>query len=87
MTADSLGARESDRILPVVPMFHANAWGLAHAGVAVGADLIMPGPDLSGPAIADLVVEERVTVAAGVPTIYGQCLATDQQHRAIHGHA
>ena len=50
MTADSLGARESDRILPVVPMFHANAWGLAHAGVAAGADLIMPGPDLSGPA-------------------------------------
>ena len=74
MTADSLGARESDRILPVVPMFHANAWGLAHAGVAVGADLIMPGPDLSGRAIADLVVEERVTVAAGVPTIWMQVL-------------
>ena len=74
MTADSLGARESDRILPVVPMFHANAWGLAHAGVAVGADLIMPGPDLSGPAIANLVVEEKVTVAAGVPTIWMQVL-------------
>jgi fatty-acyl-CoA synthase len=74
MTADSLGARESDRILPVVPMFHANAWGLAHAGVACGADLIMPGPDLSGPAIADLVVEERVTIAAGVPTIWMQVL-------------
>ena len=54
MTADSLGAREADRILPVVPMFHANAWGLAHAGVAAGADLVMPGPDLSGTAIADL---------------------------------
>jgi fatty-acyl-CoA synthase len=74
MTADSLGARESDRILPVVPMFHANAWGLAHAGVATGADLIMPGADLSGKAIADLVVEERVTVAAGVPTIWMQVL-------------
>ncbi len=74
MMADSLGARESDRILPVVPMFHANAWGLAHAGVACGADLVMPGPDLSGPAIADLVVEERVTVAAGVPTIWMQVL-------------
>ena len=47
MTADSLGARETDRILPVVPMFHANAWGLAHAAVASGADLVMPGPDLS----------------------------------------
>ena len=74
LTADSLGARESDRILPVVPMFHANAWGLAHAGVACGADLIMPGPDLSGPAIADLVVEEKVTIAAGVPTIWMQVL-------------
>ena len=74
MTADSLGARESDVILPVVPMFHANAWGLAHAGVAPGATLVMPGPDLSGKAIADLVVEERVTVAAGVPTIWMQVL-------------
>jgi fatty-acyl-CoA synthase len=74
MTVDSLGARESDVMLPVVPMFHANAWGLAHAGVAAGSTLVMPGPDLSGPAIADLVVEERVTVAAGVPTIWMQVL-------------
>jgi len=61
MMADSVGVRESDVILPVVPMFHANAWGLAHAGVASGADLVMPGPDLSGKAIADLIVEEKVT--------------------------
>jgi fatty-acyl-CoA synthase len=74
MTVDSLGARECDVILPVVPMFHANAWGLAHAGVAAGSTLVMPGPDLSGKAIADLVVEERVTVAAGVPTIWMQVL-------------
>ena len=74
VAADSLGAREADRILPVVPMFHANAWGLAHAGVAVGADLVMPGSDLSGKAIADLVVEEKVTIAAGVPTIWMQVL-------------
>jgi fatty-acyl-CoA synthase len=74
MTADSLGVRESDRILPVVPMFHANAWGLAHAGVATGADLVMPGPDLSGPALAELIVSERISVAAGVPTIWMQVL-------------
>src|SRR5215213_8993440 len=74
LTADSLGARESDVILPVVPMFHANAWGLAHAGVASGASLVMPGADLSGPAIADLLVDERVSVAAGVPTIWMQVL-------------
>ncbi len=70
MTADSLGACESDTILPVVPMFHANSWGLAHAAVATGANLVMPGADLSGKAIADLIVNEKVTVAAGVPTIW-----------------
>ena len=70
MTVDSIGVRESDRILPVVPMFHANAWGLAQAAVGAGADLVMPGPDLSPKAIADLIVEEHVTVAAGVPTIW-----------------
>ncbi len=70
MTADSLGVSERDVILPVVPMFHANAWGLAHASVAAGAGLVMPGPDLSPPAIADLIETEGVTIAAGVPTIW-----------------
>ncbi|CAN5566188.1 long-chain fatty acid--CoA ligase [soil metagenome] len=70
MMADNLGARETDIILPVVPMFHANAWGLAHAGVACGASLVMPGPDLSPKAIAELIESEKVTVAAGVPTIW-----------------
>jgi fatty-acyl-CoA synthase len=74
MSADTFGICEADRILPVVPMFHANAWGLAHAGVGAGSDLVLPGADLSGPAIADLIVEERVTVAAGVPTIWMQTL-------------
>jgi fatty-acyl-CoA synthase len=70
MFADSIGVRESDVILPVVPMFHANAWGLAHSGVTVGATLVMPGRDLSPTAIADLIESERVTLAAGVPTIW-----------------
>jgi fatty-acyl-CoA synthase len=70
MLADAIGIRESDVVLPVVPMFHANAWGLAHAGVASGATLVMPGPDLTPPALAALIEEERVTVAAGVPTIW-----------------
>ncbi len=68
--ADAVGIRETDRILPVVPMFHANAWGLAHAGVATGATLVMPGPGMAPKPLADLIVEERVTVAAGVPTIW-----------------
>jgi fatty-acyl-CoA synthase len=70
MMADGLGVCERDTILPVVPMFHANSWGLAHACVASGADLVMPGSDLSGAAIANLIVDEKVTVAAGVPTIW-----------------
>jgi fatty-acyl-CoA synthase len=68
--ASALGPREEDRVLPVVPMFHANAWGLAHAAVGAGADLIMPGPDLSPKGIASLLESERVTIAAGVPTIW-----------------
>lgn len=70
MTADSLGASERDVILPVVPMFHANAWGLAHAAVATGAGLVMPGPNMVPKAIAEMIEVEKVTVAAGVPTIW-----------------
>ena len=70
MTADSLGANERDVILPVVPMFHANAWGLAHAAVASGASLVFPGPQMTPEAIASMIVDERATVAAGVPTIW-----------------
>ena len=70
MMTDTLGIHERDVILPVVPMFHANSWGLAHAGVATGATLVMPGADLSAPALATLIAEEGVTVAAGVPTIW-----------------
>src|SRR5581483_3263142 len=70
MVADGIGIRESDVVLPVVPMFHANAWGLGHAAVASGASLVMPGPDLSPRAIATLIEQQRVTVAAGVPTIW-----------------
>ena len=70
MLADTIGVTEADVILPVVPMFHANAWGLAHAAVASGAKLVNPGPDLSAPTLARLIEEERVTLAAGVPTIW-----------------
>ncbi|MET0727204.1 MAG: long-chain fatty acid--CoA ligase [Acidimicrobiales bacterium] len=70
MTAGGLGVQETDVVLPVVPMFHANAWGLAHAAVAAGADLVMPGPNMTPTAIADLIEQERVTIAAGVPSIW-----------------
>jgi len=70
MFADSFGLSEHDVVLPVVPQFHANAWGLAHAAAMAGASLVMPGPDLSPKAIAALIEEEGVTLAAGVPTIW-----------------
>jgi fatty-acyl-CoA synthase len=70
MLADSLGVNERDVILPVVPMFHANAWGLGQAGVMAGADFVLPGANMAPGAIADLIEDEGVTLAAGVPTIW-----------------
>jgi fatty-acyl-CoA synthase len=70
MLADALGVHESDVIMPVVPMFHANAWGLAHAAVMAGATLAFPGAQMTPQAIADLMETEKVTLAAGVPTIW-----------------
>ncbi|MDG2112199.1 MAG: long-chain fatty acid--CoA ligase [Actinomycetota bacterium] len=70
MTNDGLGIHEADVILPVVPMFHVNSWGLCHAAVASGAKLVQPGPNLQPKPLADLIETERVTVAAGVPTIW-----------------
>ena len=59
-----------DCVLPQVPMFHANAWGLPHAAVAVGAKLVMYAGAFDAAAFADLLVGERVTVGAGVPTVW-----------------
>ncbi|MGY9073202.1 MAG: long-chain fatty acid--CoA ligase [Acidimicrobiales bacterium] len=70
MTNDGLGVHEADVILPVVPMFHANSWGLSHAAVAAGAKLVNPGPNLQPKPLAELIESERVTIAAGVPTIW-----------------
>lgn len=69
-TADHLAISETDVLMPIVPMFHANAWGTPYAGVFAGADFVMPGPDLSPGAIVELFERERVTISAGVPTIW-----------------
>jgi acyl-CoA synthetase (AMP-forming)/AMP-acid ligase II len=61
---------ETDTVTPVVPMFHANAWGLPFACVMTGAKLAMPGPHLDAASLVDLFERERVTVTAGVPTIW-----------------
>jgi fatty-acyl-CoA synthase len=70
MMTDTLGISESDRILPVVPMFHANAWGLCQSGVFAGSEFVFPGRDLSPEAIAELVARQHTTVAGGVPTVW-----------------
>ena len=70
MIADAAGVSERDTIMPVVPMFHANAWGLCQAAVMAGSNLAMPGPKMQPQAIAELMEGEKVTLAAGVPTIW-----------------
>ncbi len=72
---DALAIREMDTLLPVVPMFHANAWGIPFAAIATGAKLVFPGPHLDPGGLLDLMVSERVTFAAGVPTIWLGILA------------
>ncbi len=68
--ADGAALSECDTVLPVVPMFHANAWGFPHAGVMMGSKFVLPGRFLDPLNIAQLLAEERVTVACGVPTIW-----------------
>jgi fatty-acyl-CoA synthase len=65
-----MGIREHDVVLPVVPMFHANAWGMPFSAVMVGAKFVMPGPHLDPASVVDLFHTERVTVTGGVPTIW-----------------
>ena len=78
---NSLCLSEKDRVLPVVPMFHANAWGLPYAAVMSGADLIMPDRFLQPEPLARLIEAERPTVAGAVPTIWNGLL----QHVRAHG--
>jgi fatty-acyl-CoA synthase len=66
--AMSLSAR--DAVLPVVPMFHVNAWGIPHAAPLTGAKLVFPGKDLDGKSLYELMESERVTYSAGVPTVW-----------------
>jgi fatty-acyl-CoA synthase len=69
-TAAAMGVGPQDCVLPVVPMFHAMAWGLPHAAVASGAKLVFLAGTVEPAALADLLDEERVTISAGVPTVW-----------------
>jgi fatty-acyl-CoA synthase len=72
---DALNFSARDAILPVVPMFHVNAWGLPYAACMVGAKVVFPGPALDGASLYDLFESEGVTVSAGVPTVWQGLLA------------
>ncbi|MGQ0651405.1 MAG: 3-(methylthio)propionyl-CoA ligase [Betaproteobacteria bacterium] len=67
---DTLGISARDVVLPVVPMFHVNAWGLPYACAMVGAKMVFPGPHLDGRSLHELFEGEAVTMSAGVPTVW-----------------
>ena len=71
---DALGMSARDSILPVVPMFHVNAWGLPYSAAMTGAKLVFPGPAMDGKSIFELIESEKVTFAAGVPTVWQMML-------------
>ncbi len=78
---DSLGISQRETVLPVVPMFHVYAWGLPYACALTGARLVLPGSHLTGDALAGLIEGERVTFAAGVPTVWNLVLQSLRRQR------
>jgi len=79
---DSLALSATDAVMPVVPMFHVNAWGLPYSLPMVGAKMVLPGPALDGKSLYELCEAEGVTMAAGVPTIWQGLL---EHVRSIRG--
>ena len=67
---DALGTTSKDTMLPVVPLFHANSWGIAFSAPSMGTKLVMPGPKLDGASVYELLDTEKVTYTAGVPTVW-----------------
>jgi 3-(methylthio)propionyl---CoA ligase len=78
---DALNLSARDSVLPVVPMFHVNAWGIPYSAAAVGCKLVFPGPAMDGESIYKLIEAEGVTMAAGVPTVWQMLLGYMQQHK------
>lgn len=78
---DSFGISARDTVMPVVPMYHVNAWGLPYIAALTGARLVLPGPLLDGASLHRLIVDEDVSFSNGVPTVWAGLL----QHLAQHG--
>src|SRR3954451_23628068 len=77
ITTDALGVRSTDRVMPIVPMFHANAWGLPYGAALAGAGQVFPGPKMTPPDLAQLIADEKVTWTAAVPTIWQGMMQLD----------
>ncbi len=73
-TANGFGVHDGDRVMPIVPMYHANAWGQPYAAVMAGADLLLPDCYLQAPRLVDMIEQRRPTLAAAVPTIWNDVL-------------
>jgi len=77
---DCFGCSAADAILPVVPMFHVNSWGIVYMAPMTGAKLVLPGPGLDGKSLYELFESEGVTISAGVPTVWQGLLAHVEAH-------
>lgn len=73
-SANAIGMADGDRVLPIVPMFHANAWGQPYAAVMAGADLLLPDRYLQAARLVDMIEQRRPTIAAAVPTIWNDVM-------------
>ena len=80
MGKDAMGMGAEDVVLPVVPMFHANAWGLGFSCPATGANMVMPGAQMDGASIYELLDSEKVTITAAVPTVWLMLLTYLQEN-------
>jgi fatty-acyl-CoA synthase len=80
MTGSAFGLTDHDRVLPVVPMFHANAWGLPYAAWLAGADMILPDRFLQAEPLACMIETERPTVSGAVPTVWNDLLRYAEEH-------
>jgi acyl-CoA synthetase (AMP-forming)/AMP-acid ligase II len=82
-TTNGIGVGANDVVLPVVPMFHANAWGLPYAALMAGADIVLPDCHLDARSVIDMIEKLRPTIAGAVPTIWNDvrhCLEEDPDH-------
>ena len=83
---DVLGLSTQETILPVVPMFHINAWCIPYAALVAGTKLVLPGPKLDGPSLFELMDTEQVTISAGVPTIWMGLIQHVEQNNLRFAH-